>query len=218
MEKIIAPSILSANLSLLTPDIEKCLSGGAKLIHFDVMDGIFVPNISFGLPVLESVSKNTDAVLDTHLMIDKPERYLERFVKAGSSIVTYHYEATRDPKGCAKIIRNFGAKAGISIKPATPPEVLDEFIENDLVDLILVMSVEPGFGGQSFIPESLDKIKDLREKVSKCNKDIDIEVDGGVNFDNARQITDAGANILVAGSTVFKGDIEDNCKKLISSL
>ena len=218
MKTILAPSVLSANLTNLKNDIDETISSGAEYIHFDVMDGMFVPNISFGIPVLESISKNTNALVDTHLMIDKPERYILDFSEKGSSIITFHIEATSDALGCAKMIRSLGKKAGISIKPKTSPEVLFSLIDTDAVDMILVMSVEPGFGGQSFIEDSLDKISIIKDYIEKNNKEIDIEVDGGINKDNVKSVLDAGANIIVAGSSIFKGNIKENTTEMLKAM
>ena len=218
MKTILAPSVLSANLTNLKSDIDETISSGAEYIHFDVMDGMFVPNISFGIPVLESISKNTNALVDTHLMIDKPERYILDFSEKGSSIITFHIEATSDALGCAKMIRSLGKKAGISIKPKTSPEVLFSLIDTDAIDMILVMSVEPGFGGQSFIEDSLDKISIIKDYIEKNNKEIDIEVDGGINKDNVKSVLDAGANIIVAGSSIFKGNIKKNTTEMLKAM
>lgn len=218
MKKILAPSVLSANLTNLKSDIDETINSGAEYIHFDVMDGIFVPNISFGIPVLESVSKNTNAFIDTHLMIDRPERYILKFAEKGSGIITFHIEATDDVIGCAKIIRSLGKKAGISIKPNTLPEVLFPLIDKDIIDMILVMSVEPGFGGQSFIESSLGKISTIKDYIDKNNKKIDIEVDGGINKDNVGSVLNAGANIIVAGSSIFKGDIKENTVQMLKAM
>lgn len=218
MKTILAPSVLSANLTNLKSDIDETISRGVEYIHFDVMDGIFVPNISFGIPVLESISKNTNALVDTHLMIDKPERYILEFSEKGSSIITFHIEATSDALGCAKMIRSLGKKAGISIKPKTPPEVLFSLIDTDAIDMILVMSVEPGFGGQSFIEDSLDKISIIKDYIEKNNKKIDIEVDGGINKNNVKSVLNAGANIIVAGSSIFKGNIKENTTEMLKAM
>ena len=174
---------------------------GADYLHCDVMDGVFVPNISFGFPVMKAIRKATSKLLDVHLMIVEPEKYVTRFAEAGAGIVTFHYEATLDPKGCIDLIHRAGAKAGISIKPATSVEVLRDIVP--LIDLVLVMSVEPGFGGQSFMPDSLEKIRELRAMIDETESTAVIEVDGGISAHNSRLLFDAGADALVAGSAVF---------------
>lgn len=204
MQRILAPSILSADFGHLARAISMLDRSAAEWVHIDVMDGVFVPNISFGFPVLKAVRKATGKVLDVHLMIVEPERYVQRFAEAGADRVTFHLEACADPARCIALIRESGACAGITIKPATPVEAVREWLP--LVDIVLVMSVEPGFGGQRFITESFDKIRDLRRMAAECNPDLLIEVDGGISSENARELYDAGANVLVAGSAVFGAD------------
>ena len=165
------------------------------------MDGVFVPNISFGFPVMKAIRKATSKLLDVHLMIVEPEKYVTRFAEAGAGIVTFHYEATLDPKRCIDLIHRAGTKAGVSIKPATSVEVLRDIVP--LIDLVLVMSVEPGFGGQSFMPDSLEKIRELRAMIDETESTAVIEVDGGISAHNSRLLFDAGADALVAGSAVF---------------
>ena len=201
MEKILAPSILAADIMRLGEQIEAVKNAGAKYLHIDVMDGMFVPALSYGMCVVESIRKSCDMVLDVHLMIVEPERYVARFAEAGADIVTFHYEATYDPRGCIEMIRKAGAKAGVSIKPATSVEVLRDILP--LVDLVLVMSVEPGFGGQSFIPASIGKIEALRAMARELGLQTVIEVDGGISSHNAREVYQAGADVLVAGNAVF---------------
>ena len=208
MRPILAPSILSADFKVLGEQIKTTEKMGAEYLHFDVMDGIFVPSISFGMPVLASIQGVADQVMDVHLMITEPVRYVEAFQKAGADILTVHYEACEDLQATLDKIHAFGMKAGISIKPNTPAEVLKPYL--DQAEMFLVMSVEPGFGGQAFIPESLDKIRELRGLLDAKGLNTDIQVDGGIYHTNVREVLDAGANIIVAGSAVFKGNIEDN--------
>lgn len=206
--------MLSADFGHLERDTQMIGRSAAEWVHIDVMDGVFVPNISFGFPVLKAIRKATDKCLDVHLMIVEPERYVARFVEAGADIVTFHYEATDDPTRCIGLIRAAGAKVGISIKPATSVEVLRDILP--LVDLVLVMSVEPGFGGQSFIEGSLEKIARLRAMAEELETQTIIEVDGGISSHNAREIFDAGAEALVAGNAVFGAESpEEEIRKML---
>ena len=173
----------------------------AKWVHIDVMDGVFVPNISFGFPVVKSVRKSTSKLLDVHLMIVEPEKYVKRFVEAGANYVTFHHEACANPRATIAEIRSVGAKAGVSIKPATPVEAIFDYLGE--VDMVLVMSVEPGFGGQSFMPHSLDKVRALRKEITEKGYNCLIEIDGGISTKNAREVFDAGVDVVVAGSSVF---------------
>ena len=200
----ISPSVLAADFTKLGAEVEDIVKGGADMIHLDVMDGMFVTNISFGLPVIESLRKTTDAVFDVHLMIEKPERYAKRFIDAGADILTFHYEACEDPAALLKLIRAEGAKASISIKPDTPAEQIYDLLP--LCDMILVMTVEPGYGGQALIPSTLEKVKLIRERADSLGLEIDIQVDGGINSENAKVAVNSGANVLVAGSSVFKAE------------
>ena len=198
----ISPSILACDFTKLGEEIESIRLGGAEMAHLDVMDGIFVTNISFGLPVIESIRKSTSMFLDVHLMITKPERYIERFIDAGADLVTFHIEATDCPDKCIEMIKSKGKLAAISVKPNTPVEDIYPYL--DRCDMILVMTVEPGYGGQALIPECLGKVKKLKAEIDKRGLAIDIQVDGGINEKNASDAKAAGANVLVAGSAVFK--------------
>lgn len=200
----ISPSILSCDFSRLGQDVEKAEKGGAEYLHIDVMDGVFVPNISLGSGVQKSLRKQSEMVFDTHLMIIDPIRYIDDFYKAGSDIITIHYESCKNVEETLEKIRSLGIKAGLSIKPKTPVSEIAHL--SGKFDMLLIMSVEPGFGGQSFIPESIDKIKEARALFPE----LDIEVDGGINADNINEVVKAGANILVAGSAVFgKEDVAE---------
>lgn len=199
--RIVAPSILSADFGNLERDIKMIDRSEAKWVHIDVMDGVFVPNISFGFPVVKSVRKSTSKLLDVHLMIVEPEKYVKRFVEAGANYVTFHHEACANPRATIAEIRSVGAKAGVSIKPATPVEAIFDYLGE--VDMVLVMSVEPGFGGQSFMPHSLDKVRALRKEITEKGYNCLIEIDGGISTKNAREVFDAGVDVVVAGSSVF---------------
>ena len=216
MQRTVAPSMLSADFGHLERDTRMIDRSAAEWVHIDVMDGVFVPNISFGFPVMKPLRKATSKFLDVHLMIVSPEKYVARFVEAGADLVTFHLEATADPAGCIVRIREAGAKVGVSIKPATPVEALREVLPK--VDLVLVMSVEPGFGGQSFIPGSLDRIRELRALATELGLATIIEVDGGISAANAREVFDAGAEVLVAGSAVFKAaDPEAEIRRILEA-
>lgn len=201
MIRIISPSMLSADFGNLERDTKMIDRSAAEWVHIDVMDGVFVPNISFGFPVMKPIRKATSKVLDVHLMIVEPEKYVRRFVEAGADYVTFHYEATENIDLCIDEIHAAGAKAGISIKPKTDPEVLKDILPK--VDMVLVMSVEPGFGGQSFMPDSLDKVRTLVAMREEIGLNFIIEIDGGISSQNAGEVFAAGAEALVAGSAVF---------------
>lgn len=193
--------MLSADFGHLERDTRMIDRSAAQWVHIDVMDGVFVPNISFGFPVLKAIRRATAKCLDVHLMIVEPEKYVARFARAGADIVTFHLEAAADARECIRLIREAGVKAGVSVKPATGVEALREVLP--LLDLVLVMSVEPGFGGQKFMPESLAKVRELRALARELNPGLLIEVDGGISSHNAREVYDAGADALVAGNAVF---------------
>ena len=216
MRKIyVSPSLLSADFKCLEKDILSVQNAGAEYLHFDVMDGHFVNNISFGIPVLKSISGCHNMINDVHIMIEEPLKYAKRFIEAGADILTFHYEACHSKDEINEIIdliHSLGKKAGMSIKPNTPVDCALAFM--DKLDLFLVMSVEPGFGGQAFMPNAIDKIKILREYIDTNNLKTLIEVDGGINEETAKLVVEAGVNILVAGSFVFKGDVNENIKKL----
>lgn len=198
----ISPSMLSADFNKLGEELRDIERAGADMVHLDVMDGVFVTNISFGLPVVEALRKNSKIIFDVHLMIVNPEKYVERFIDAGADIVTFHHEATNDTAATLKMIRAKGAKAAVSVKPGTPIEEIYPYLE--LCDMVLIMTVEPGYGGQSFISEMLKKIRKLKAEIDSRGLKIDIQVDGGINDNTAKEAISAGANVLVAGSAVFK--------------
>lgn len=211
---ILSPSILSANFAHLEDDCRKALEGGAKMLHYDVMDGHFVPNISFGIPVLKSIHKAIpEAFFDVHLMISRPLDYVNEFAKAGASLINFHYESECDACDTISAIRRTGCQVGMTIKPNTPAEVIFPYL--DQLDLVLVMSVEPGFGGQKFMPSALDKVKALAEERERQGLHFLIELDGGINTETGKLSMDAGADVLVAGSTAFAvEDIPAACRAL----
>ena len=216
MKKIkISPSILSADFSQLGNEIKRLEEGGADLIHVDVMDGHFVPNLTIGPPVIKNLRKYTKLPFDVHLMISPVHKYIKDYVEAGADIITIHPEATDNLKESINLIKKLNTRVGVSLNPNTNLDVLMNEIEN--IDLILIMSVFPGFGGQKFIPEVIDKIKKLKELKEKNNYNFDIEVDGGINFSNFKEVLNAGANILVSGTTIFKEN-NGNIKKNIETL
>mgnify|MGYP003376010438 CR=1 FL=1 len=200
----VAPSILSADFCRLGDEVETIRTGGADYVHVDVMDGIFVPNISIGIPVVQSLRKATEMFLDVHLMIDRPHRYVGEFCKAGADLVVFHVEADepQDMFEAIKTVKEHGKKVGLAVKPKTPASVLIPYL--DQLDLALVMTVEPGFGGQSFMADMLPKVRELRGMIDACNPTCELEVDGGVDPQTAPLCIQAGANVLVAGSAVFK--------------
>ncbi len=216
MERCLAPSILSADFGILKEQLSLIDEAGAQYVHFDVMDGLYVPSISFGLPVLKSIRNYTDRLFDVHLMIVDPERYIKDFVEAGADIITIHAEACKHLDATIDLIKKSGVMAGVALNPATP--ITDIIHVLDKVDMVLIMTVNPGFGGQSLIPYTIDKVRELSALCRQKNLKIDIEVDGGINRDTIDDVLDAGANIIVAGSAVFNGDVKANAEFLLEKM
>jgi ribulose-phosphate 3-epimerase len=212
----IVPSLLSADFADLAGEIRKVERSGCGRLHLDVMDGRFVPNISFGPVVIRSIRRVTDLYFQSHLMIEEPERYVEAFARAGVNSITIHREACEDPRGTLDRIRELGLEAGLALRPATPIDTLEGLLE--CLDMVLVMTVEPGFGGQEYIEGSDDKVRSLRDMLKREGIDIPIGVDGGINADTAPVVVEAGATHLIAGSAFFKGDVEANARRLKKSI
>ena len=211
-----SPSILSADFSKLGEQINLLDEAGAQYVHIDVMDGMFVPSISFGLPVIKSIRSCTDRIFDVHLMIEEPARYINEFAEAGADIITVHPEACKHLDRTVEMIKEKELIAGVALNPSTPLSAIEYVLPK--VDMVLIMTVNPGFGGQQFIPYTLQKIKDLKDMLKKTGNKADIEVDGGIKTDNVRQVLEAGANIIVAGSAVFSGDIGKNVNDFLEIL
>lgn len=210
---ILAPSLLGADFKNLERDIKAVERAGAEYLHLDVMDGAFVPSISFGMPLIRGIRSCTDLTFDVHMMVEEPARYVDAVRSCGADLICIHAEACPHLDSVIRLIRRLGAKAGVALNPATPLSAVELVLP--LVDMVLVMSVNPGFGGQEFIPYTLEKVKSLRERLDRLGLKTDIQVDGGVTLDNAGAILEAGANVLVAGTSVFKGDPEENVKRFL---
>ncbi|MBS1339479.1 MAG: ribulose-phosphate 3-epimerase, partial [Lachnospira sp.] len=208
---ILSPSILSADFTRLGEEIETIDNAGAEYIHVDVMDGMFVPSISYGMPVIKSIRKSTGKVFDVNLMISEPIRYIADFAASGADMITVHVEACSDVVATIEKIREYKLKVGITLNPDTPVSAIKPYLNR--VDMVLIMSVNPGFGGQKFITSSVDKIKEVKRLRDELNLSYDIEVDGGINIDNLATVLEAGANVIVAGSAIFRGDAAENVKK-----
>ena len=211
---ILSPSILSADFTKLGEEIETIDNAGAEYIHVDVMDGMFVPSISYGMPVIKSIRKSTGKVFDVHLMISEPIRYIADFAASGADMITVHVEACSDVVATIEKIREYKLKVGITLNPDTPVSAIKPYLNR--VDMVLIMSVNPGFGGQKYITSSVDKIKEVKRLRDELNLSYDIEVDGGINIDNLATVLEAGANVIVAGSAIFRGDAAENVKKFKS--
>lgn len=212
----LSPSILAADFSRLGEQIHELDEAGAQYVHIDVMDGMFVPSISFGMPLMKSIRPCTDRIFDVHLMIEEPVRYIDDFAEAGADLITVHAEACKHLDRTIEAIKEKGLLAGVAINPATPLSAIEWVLSK--VDMVLIMTVNPGFGGQKLIPYTLDKVRALRAMIEKADLKTDIEVDGGINLENVTEAMDAGANIIVAGSAVFRGDVGENVERFLNML
>ena len=213
MKYYVSPSLLAADFTRLGDEVQKVHRAGAELLHIDVMDGVFVPNMSFAFPIIESLRPTSEIIFDVHLMITEPHKYVERFAESGADIITFRYESKSDADLTLDLIKKTGKRAAMSISPDTPAEVLFPYL--DRLDMVLVMTVEPGFGGQKYIDYCTAKVVEVRKMITEKGLNVDVQVDGGINLENVQTVLDAGANVIVAGSSVFKDSIADNVKKFM---